>query len=311
MRRWLSSSAERGAQLRRATQFLCAAPDSRGTVDLELDHVTETATITLRNEGHRNALTPHMMVQFGEAVERLETWDDGRVVVLRGAGGTFCAGADLSAARDYVQSSEDGMQMAIYMQAMTSRLRELPLVSLCQVDGYAVGGGTELSTACDFRIFAADATWRMVHVKMGVVPGWGGGHRIAKLLGRQHALRLLGTAAPVGASEALAIGLADAVALPSASAARRSDGGAVREAAAAAPSSARGGWGHIDVPIEAAVARLAAQFRDAGALSAVRGAKRVIAGAERSDSVVRALDGELEIFASTWGSAANVEALAK
>ena len=310
MRRWLSSiGAERGAQLRRATEFLRAAPDSRGSVDLQLDRVTETATITLRNVRHRNALTPHMMVQFGEAVERLETWEDGRIVVLRGAGGTFCAGADLSAARDYVQSSEDGTQMSRYMQHWTSRLRELPLVSLCQVDGYAVGGGTELSTACDFRIFAEDATWRMVHVKMGVVPGWGGGQRIVKLIGRQHALRLLGTAAPVGASEALAIGLADAVSLPSTNTAHRCDGGAAREAAA--PSCVRGGWGRTDVPMEAAVARFAAQFRDAGALSAARAAKRVIAHAERGDSVACALDGELDLFASTWGGAANVEALTK
>ena len=295
-------SASTSEIVRAATKYLHAAPAAPGVVDLTL--INERATITLDNEAHRNALTPHMMLQLSEAIEELERWDGGRCVVLRGSGGTFCTGADLSAARSYVATPEDGALMCAFMQHWTTRLSDLALVSVAQVEGFAIGGGTELSTATDYRVFASDATWRMVHMRMGVTPGWGGGRRLVKLVGRQHALRLLGTAVPVQATDALAINLADAVA----------DGA---DGAASSTGGEGSCWGHIALSIEDAIEQIVEEFRESGgggALSAARAAKMVVANADAGgddDDAAReaTLAAERCIFTSLWGGDANKAAL--
>eukprot|EP00953_Heterococcus_sp_UTEX-ZZ885_P007817 4701-Heterococcus_DN1.PRE.1 len=165
----------------------------------------------------------------------------------------FCAGADLNLAREHLTTSEcymsfahtpqDGRQMCNLMTDTLNRLRALPMVSVAVVTGAAVGGGAELTTACDYRVLSSDAKIQFVQVKMGVSVGWGGGARLCKLItastahtswnGQQarnrinntlskllslcvvllrqlsHALKLLAWGYAVNAQQALAIGLAD------------------------------------------------------------------------------------------------------
>ncbi|KAJ3317677.1 enoyl CoA hydratase domain-containing protein 1, partial [Gonapodya sp. JEL0774] len=70
---------------------------------------------------------------------------------------------------------------------------------------YAIGGGAETTTACDFRVMHPMATVRFVQAKMGVVPGWGGANRLTRLVGAKEALRLLGTTENINAEQALYI----------------------------------------------------------------------------------------------------------
>lgn len=186
---------------------------------VELTWSGPIATVVLDNEKSRNALTPTMFAELGDVVDALED-SDGVGVVLRGAGRrAFCAGADLS----FVKSTRDdpsvGAGMCAYMHDLTRRLRRLPMVSVAAVEGGAWGGGAELSTATDFRVLARDARVHFVHARLGLAPGWGGGVRLTRIVGRGHALELLCASTPVSAQRALDLGLADRLSPPGESAA--------------------------------------------------------------------------------------------
>ena len=166
------------------------------------------------------------------------------------------------------------------MQGVLERLRSLPLTSVAIVEGFAVGGGSELCTACDYRIAAPDATIQFKHVHMGLSPGWGGGSRLVHLVGRRKALDLLTSGRPLSAHAALEIGLVDFVTTSSA-----------------------------DADLHAAVLEflgpmLAAAKRSPGALKAVRTAKQIVVGADATP-MAAALMRERELFRTLWGSSDN------
>ncbi|GLE04505.1 hypothetical protein PINS_up013460 [Pythium insidiosum] len=176
--------------------------------------LSQTAVIEIHNPSARNALSGRMMAQLADIVATLEdpaVHSNLTALVLGGSGGWFCAGADLRVAKQELGSREAGIAMGALMVDTLTRLRRLPLVSVALVSGGAFGGGAELATACDFRVMADNAVIQFVQAKMGVSPGWGGGARLHKVVGRQQALRLLCTAERLDATRAQAIGLVDAV----------------------------------------------------------------------------------------------------
>ncbi|TYZ57751.1 hypothetical protein PybrP1_007760 [[Pythium] brassicae (nom. inval.)] len=179
-----------------------------------LEALHHTAVLEIHNPSARNALSGKMMAELADAVAQLE--DPGvhrelNAVLLSGSGGWFCAGADLRVAQKQLASNDAGTAMSALMVDTLSRFRRLPLVSFAVVEGGAYGGGAELATSCDYRFVEASAVVQFVQARMGVSPGWGGGARLYKLVGRQHALRLLCTAAKTSAHEAMVLGLADLV----------------------------------------------------------------------------------------------------
>ena len=185
------------------------------------DSSSPTAVLTLDNPGRKNALSGRMMVGLGDAVASLSSsppspFSACSSVILHGAHSTFCAGADLKFVSEYglAESAEAGVMMSTFMHGVTQGLRAAPVMSVAAIEGFAVGGGAELSTACDFRVMASDATLQFVHVRMGTSPGWGGGGRLTKIVGRRTALVALGSGRPWTADECLDIGLVDAVAPP-------------------------------------------------------------------------------------------------
>lgn len=183
-----------------------------GTGDVTLSKLTGNnkgvAVISLTNPTRKNALTGYMMVRLAEVVDELEQWQHGKAVVLHGSEGSFCSGADLSVIKA-INTPEEGQLMCAFMQRTLSRLGRLPLVSVAAIGGRAFGGGAELSLACDFRLMSQDAEIRFVQVKMGLSPGWGGGARLVRLLGKQKALQLLGRGEKVTLPNALQLGLVD------------------------------------------------------------------------------------------------------
>lgn len=236
--------------------------------------------VTLRNPTARNALTGKMMAELADCVDAIQTDHEHlTAVVVRGADRFFCAGADLGVARDHLLTPEGGRLMSALMIDTLTRWRRLPVVTVAAIEGMAVGGGAELITAADFRIANPDVTVRFVQAKMGVTPGWGGATRLTRLVGRQRALQLLGTAVPLNATEALECGLIDAV-----------------------------------VSAESTMEETLVQFLDRyvhahpGVLHA---AKSVVAGAEDALNFEQAVRNEHEIFCSMWGGEANRTALKK
>ncbi|XP_078255680.1 ethylmalonyl-CoA decarboxylase isoform X2 [Rhinoraja longicauda] len=120
-----------------------------GSIDLQKDQ-NGIATMIINNPERMNAFSGTMMLDFREKVEELEHWTDGKGLILRGANNTFCSGSDLKAVKAML-NPEDGLKMCMFMQNTLTRLLRLPLISVALVQGKALGGGAEVTTACDFR----------------------------------------------------------------------------------------------------------------------------------------------------------------
>ncbi|MFQ5895465.1 MAG: enoyl-CoA hydratase/isomerase family protein [Nitrospinota bacterium] len=169
-------------------------------------------TLTLNRPELKNALDRTAMEEFAQAVASLEKEEDLGAVVLTGAGEeAFCAGGDLRYL-ETLETGEAGQEMSRFFQGVLGRLERLPVPVICAINGYALGGGAEITLACDLRVMAEDARLAFRQVKIGLMTGWGGGARLERLVGRARALELLLTAEWVTAERALALGLVNALA---------------------------------------------------------------------------------------------------
>jgi len=114
-------------------------------------------------------------------------------VVIKGAGNNFCVGDDISEMVRWGDAN-DITRRARHYQNMANQLEELDKITIAAVDGYAVGGGLEITMACDFVIATERSKWGMPEVDVGITPGWGGTTRLARLIGRRRAkeINLLG-----------------------------------------------------------------------------------------------------------------------
>ena len=102
------------------------------------------AVVSLANPKNRNALSGQMMVKFAEIVDELQEWTEGKAVILKGVGNTFCSGADLAVARN-ILTHEEGEMMCSLMHDTVLRLKFLPLISVAMAEGQSLGGGAEAS----------------------------------------------------------------------------------------------------------------------------------------------------------------------
>ena len=163
-----------------------------GSVDL-VKQENGIAHLVLNHPERRNALSGSMMVDLADAVDELERWEEGIGLVLMGAANesrVFCSGGDLKTV-EKISGPEFGFDMSVLMNETTEKLGKLPLVSVCLVDGKAVGGGAEVTTTTDYRLATMGSSVAFVQARMGVAPGWGGARRLVRLVGRQKALELL------------------------------------------------------------------------------------------------------------------------
>lgn len=163
-------------------------PRSEGHVRCEttLEGVLE---ITIANPRKKNALTPHMMVELGHAVQSPAA-QHAAAVILRGEGGPFCSGGDLDAVRDHLGQAGTGGLLAAFMAEAIDQLVSQAAVVIGVLDGPALGGGAELLMGCD-EIFASPrAAVGFVQVRLGVSPGFGGAGRAVAKLGSRRAMLL-------------------------------------------------------------------------------------------------------------------------
>jgi len=167
------------------------------SVSLDFNGDASLAVLTLCNVRRRNALTFSMMHQLDAHVKTLQEWsrdisnqNNARVLVLTGSGGTFCAGLDIKQDDDN-DILKDGKEMTQHMSRVTNCIHSLPVLSVAAIDGNAIGGGAELSTCTDLVVVSRQSTIKFVHASRGASPGWGGGRRLLKRVGRRKALRML------------------------------------------------------------------------------------------------------------------------
>lgn len=179
--------------------------------DVRLDFDADVAWVRLDNPRAHNALTVTMMRQLGQAVADLQRWGGAIVAVGSAHGGTFCAGGHLGQVRESLVEPVAARLMTESMTTILNALLGLPQVVVAVVEGPAIGGGAELTTACDLRVGSPAATVHFAQVPLGVVCGWGGASRLVAQVGRRPALRILAGGERFAAEAALSHGLLDAV----------------------------------------------------------------------------------------------------
>ncbi|KEI45041.1 crotonase/enoyl-CoA hydratase family protein [Saccharopolyspora rectivirgula] len=183
-------------------------PDQYESIRVEKhDRVT---TVVLNRPERRNAVDGPMAGELANAFKEFEADRESDVAVLWGAGGNFCAGADLKAVGtergNEVEPSGDG--------PMGPTRLKLSKPVIAAVEGYAVAGGLELALWCDLRVAATDAVFGVFCRRWGVPLVDGGTVRLPRLIGTSRAMDMILTGRPVDASEALSFGLANRVVAP-------------------------------------------------------------------------------------------------
>lgn len=175
-------------------------------IDLEL--ADGLAVITVNRPESRNALSLAAMAELDKAVDAAAGAD---ALVLTGAGDrAFVSGGDLKELHA-IRTEEEVAAVTERMRSVCDRLAAFPTPVIAALNGHAIGGGAELAVAADIRIAAGDIRIAFNQATLGLMPAWGGGERLARLVGPGRALLIAGTGRMLGAAEAAQLGLIDEV----------------------------------------------------------------------------------------------------
>ncbi len=166
------------------------------------------ARITLNRPEIGNAINLEMAKELMAISLQCEAADDLRVVVLAGAGPTFCVGGDLKAFAARAQELPSYIrETTSYLHLATSRLAQLDAPTIAVVRGAAAGGGFSLACSCDIVLAAASATFLMAYTRIGLVPDGSSSYFLPRLVGYRRAMELALTNRKLGAQEAREWGL--------------------------------------------------------------------------------------------------------
>jgi ethylmalonyl-CoA/methylmalonyl-CoA decarboxylase len=242
---------------------------------ITIKYIDKIGYISIDNPSSRNSINGKMMNDFAEVVDDVFI-ENPLAIVIKGEGQYFCSGADFSLTKHEINTSENGGRMYDFMTNILNALRNSPILSVCMINGPAIGGGAELTTCCDFRIMNVNSYIQFVHAKLGVSPGWGGATRLISIVGRQNALRLLASSPKVNTTEAINIKLVDA------------------------------SYDSVDDSSTSALEFLDS-YLSQPYQSSIRGIKSIIAESEKSFQDSRSI--ERQIFTQLWCGPDNTEAI--
>jgi enoyl-CoA hydratase/carnithine racemase len=178
------------------------------------DHV---ATLTLNRPDAMNAFNAQLTREFIDACASFNADPDVRVVIITGAGEkAFSAGLDLKerAAEQVSFIEKRAGRVRPGLTTMHKALAAVDRPTIAAIHGYCLGGGLEISLACDMRIAATNAKIGLVEIRRGIMPGAGGSQRLPRLVGSANALKMALTGEPIEAAEAYRIGLVNEVVEP-------------------------------------------------------------------------------------------------
>jgi enoyl-CoA hydratase len=169
--------------------------------------------ITFNRPKVLNALNRRTMEELSHILAAAREDEDVRVLILTGAGEkSFVAGADI--AELAVQTPVSGKETALFGQSVLHRLETMGKPSIAAINGFALGGGCEVALACSIRLASKTAKLGQPEVKLGIITGYGGSQRLARLCGKGVAHELCLTGEMISAEEALRIGLVNHVCEP-------------------------------------------------------------------------------------------------
>lgn len=179
--------------------------DASNTGLILVEKAGHVATVTINRPDALNALNGAVLSGLELAVDGLASDPEVRVVILTGTGKAFVAGADIGQMRDL--DPNGARAFAAMGHRVLDKLSGMRAIVIAAVNGFALGGGCELSLACDLVYASAKARFGQPEVNLGLMPGFGGTQRLARRVGAMRALELTTTARMVKADEAKAIGL--------------------------------------------------------------------------------------------------------
>lgn len=162
--------------------------------------------LELNRPDARNALNEEVLTALGQALADLRYDDSVRAVVLHGAAGNFCSGADITAFDRIREEALIGPRKALG-GPIWDHLTRFPKPIIAAVEGLALGGGCELALACDIIISADTAKFGVPEVKLGVIPGGGATQRLVSAVGKAKAMTMLLTGNFISAAEACTDGI--------------------------------------------------------------------------------------------------------
>ncbi|MDQ3571373.1 MAG: enoyl-CoA hydratase-related protein [Actinomycetota bacterium] len=165
------------------------------------------ALLRLNRPEARNALSPQLMAELGDAIERLDADPEARAIVIAGSDDVFAAGADIRSLRNRDFSEALFHPAAAFWKGVGAC--RTPLIAA--VSGFALGGGCELALACDMIVCSEGAEFGQPEITLGIIPGGGGTQRLARVLGKQRAMELVITGRRFTAAEAHRWGLVNRV----------------------------------------------------------------------------------------------------
>ncbi|MCP2596460.1 enoyl-CoA hydratase-related protein, partial [Candidatus Aminicenantes bacterium AC-335-G13] len=169
--------------------------------------------VTINRPDKLNALNIETIKELEELFTHLKENQEIKVVIITGAGEkAFVAGADIEELSKL--NMVEGKEYSLRGQRVFSLIENLGKPVIAGVNGYALGGGTELTLACHIRIASEKAMFGQPEVKLGLIPGYGGTQRLARLVGKGKALELILTGDMITAQQALEIGLVNKVVPP-------------------------------------------------------------------------------------------------
>ncbi|MBN1042101.1 short-chain-enoyl-CoA hydratase [Clostridium botulinum] len=157
-----------------------------------------------------NALNTATLQELGQVINEISGRKDIYTVIITGAGEkSFVAGADITEMKE--KTAIEGREMAMLAQKVFSNIENMPQVVIAAVNGYALGGGCELSMACDIRLASSNAKFGQPEVGLGIIPGFAGTQRLPRLVGKGIAKELIFTTDMIDANEAYRIGLVNKI----------------------------------------------------------------------------------------------------
>ena len=178
--------------------------------NLLMEVENEIAVVTINRPKSLNALNSETLAELNTCLAEIEGRTDIKVVILTGSGSkSFVAGADIS---EMVNATPaEGRAMGLLAREAFGRLENMPQVTIAAVNGFALGGGCEISMACDIRVAAENAKFAQPECGLGILPGFGGTQRLARLVGKGRAKEMIFTCDMIDAQDAYRIGLANHV----------------------------------------------------------------------------------------------------
>jgi enoyl-CoA hydratase len=173
----------------------------------------QIAYITFNRPKVLNALNRKTVEELADALSAARDDAEVRVLILTGAGEkSFVAGADINELAQ--RTPVDGADFSLFGQGVFRMLETMGKPSIAAINGFALGGGCELALACSMRVASKTARLGQPEVKLGILPGYGGSQRLARLCGKGAAHELILTGEMISAEEALRIGLVNRVVEP-------------------------------------------------------------------------------------------------